>query len=76
MSSILGKLQEKVILRRTDPTFGPNQPPLQRAFTKQFASINVTLLVSEAQKEGADLKKDIHLYTLMQKYLTWYGRAP
>ena len=53
--SILGKLLEKVILKRTDSTFSPNQSPLQRGFKKKPSSINAALLVSEAQNEAADL---------------------
>ena len=62
--SIIGKLLEKVILKRTDPIFSPKQSPLQRGFTRNSSSINAALLVTEAQNEAADCKEDLHLVTL------------
>ena len=62
--SILGKLLEKVILKRSDPILSINQSRLQRGFTRNSSSVNGALIITEAQNEAVDLREDLHLVTL------------
>ena len=48
VSSIVGKLFEKVLLKKILPTLREKQNELQRGFTKDVAPTNAALLLTEA----------------------------
>ena len=50
--SIIGKVMEKVLQRRTEDILIQDQSRLQRGFTKKSSSINAALLISEKQNEA------------------------
>ena len=62
--SILGKLLEKVILKRSDPILSINQSRLQRGFTRNSSSVNAALIITETQNEVVDLREDLYLVAL------------
>ena len=62
--SILGKLLEKVILKKSDPILSINQSRLQRGFTRNSSSVNAALIITETQNEVVDLREDLYLVAL------------
>ena len=62
--SILGKVLEKVLQKRTEELLTKNQSRLQRGFTKKSSSVNAALLISEVQNEAKDRGEFLSLVTL------------
>ena len=62
--SIIGKVLEKVLQRRTEDILIQNQSRLQCGFTKKSSSINAALLISEMQNETKDRRESLTLVTL------------
>ena len=62
--SIIEKVLENVLQRRTDDVLIQNKSRLQREFTKTSSSINAALLISEMQNEGKDHYETLTLFTL------------
>ena len=62
--SIIGKVLEQVLQRRTEDILIQNQSRLQRGFTKKSSSINAALLISEMQNEAKDQREPLTLVTL------------
>ena len=52
--SILGKVLEKILQKRTEHLLSKNQSKLQRGFTKKSSSVSAALPVSEVQNEAKD----------------------
>ena len=64
MLSILGKVLEKVLQKRTEELLTINQSCLQRWFTKKSSSVNAALLISEVQNKAKDRGEFLSLVTL------------
>ena len=62
--SVIGKVLEKVLLKRTEATFSREQSKFQRGFTKNSSSINAALIATEAQNEAKMNRQNLHLVTL------------
>ena len=62
--SILGKVLEKVLQRRTESLLTRNQSRLQKGFTKKSSWVNAALLISEVQNEAKDKGEFLTLVTL------------
>ena len=60
VSSVIGKLFEKVILHKISPLLKESQNPLQRGFSKDVAPTNASLLLTEAIAESLD--NNVSLY--------------
>ena len=63
MLSIIDKVLEKDLLKRTESTFCLDQSKFQRGFTKNSSSINAALIVSEVQNEAKLNKQNLHVIT-------------
>ena len=61
--SIIGKVLDKVLLKRTEATLFRDQSRFQRGFTKNSSSINAALIVTEAQNEAKLNRQNLHLVT-------------
>ncbi|MCW4345464.1 MAG: reverse transcriptase domain-containing protein, partial [Candidatus Thiodiazotropha endolucinida] len=62
--SIIGKVLEKVLLKRTETTLCREQSRFQRGFTRNSSSTNAALIVTEVQNEAKLNKQNLHLVTL------------
>ena len=73
--SIIGKVLEKFLQRRSEAILTQNQPRLQRGFTKKSSSINKALLISEMQNEAKDRGEPLTLVTLdaAKAFVVWQG---
>jgi hypothetical protein len=60
VSSVIGKLFEKVILHKISPLLKESQNPLQRGFSKDVAPTNASLLLTETIAESLD--NNVSLY--------------
>ena len=60
MSSVIGKLFEEVILHNISPLLKESQNPLQRGFSKDVASTNASLLLTEAIAESLDNNETLY----------------
>lgn len=60
MSSVIGKLFEKVILPKISPLLKESQNPLQRGFSKDVAPTNASLLLTEAIAESLDNNESLY----------------
>jgi hypothetical protein len=58
VSSVIGKLFEKVILHKISPLLKESQNPLQRGVSKDVAPTNASLLLTEAIAESLDRNQD------------------
>ena len=58
--SIIGKVLEKVVLKRTESTLCLDRSKFQRGFTKNSSSINAAVIVSEVQNEAKFYKLNLH----------------
>ena len=62
--SILCKILEKILQKRTEHLLPKNQSKLQRGFTKKSSSVSAALPVSEVQNEAKDRGEFLALVTL------------
>ena len=62
--SILGKILERVLLKRTKEIIEKDQSKLQRGFTCKSSAVNAALILSEAKNEGKDTHTPLRLVTL------------
>ena len=60
VSSVIGKLFEKVILHKISPLLKESQNPLQRGFSKDVAPTNASLLLTEAIAESLDNNESLY----------------
>jgi hypothetical protein len=60
VSSVIGKLFEKVILHKISPLLKESQNPLQRGFSKDVAPTNASLLLTEAISESLDNNESLY----------------
>jgi hypothetical protein len=60
VSSVIGKLFEKVILHKISPLLKESQNPLQRGFSKDVAPTNASLLLTEAIAESLDNNEPLY----------------
>lgn len=60
VSSIIGKLFEKVLLHKIRPILNEQQNELQRGFTKNVSPTNAALLLSEAIAEAKDNNQPLY----------------
>ena len=60
VSSVIGKLFEKVILHKISPLLKERQNPLQRGFSKDIAPTNASLLLTEVIADSRDNNESLY----------------
>ena len=61
LTSLVGKLLEKIMIKPTKSIFAPQQNRLQRGFTDHASSINTALILTETIAEAFDAKKPMYV---------------